>query len=272
VDSAEKGLAVLRGLAARGSHTLPIVISDFQMPHMDGLVFVQHIRTDAAIAATPVIVLSSVDRDGLKREFRKLGVVSVLEKPASNSVLISALRKIVPAPEQAVSPLKAPAANLALNSPAAQPDAVVTAPAPSAYSKILVAEDNAVNREVMRLMCEGEPLDLHFVHDGQEAVNAMRVARFDLVLMDVSMPIMDGVEATQAIRRHEAQTQLPATPIIAVTAHAMNTERDRYLAAGMDGHLPKPLIKGDLMAMIAKWQGQTSQAGQTTHKAQASAA
>ncbi|WP_189495991.1 response regulator [Algimonas arctica] len=272
VDSAEKGLAVLRGVAARGSQTLPIVISDFQMPHIDGLEFVRQIRADATIAATPVMVLSSVGSDDVKREFRALGVESVLEKPALTGAVIRALQKMVPASARAAMSPETLATNPALNLHSAQPEPVVTATAPTANPKILVAEDNAVNREVMRLMCEGEPLDLHFVHDGQEAVNAIRVAQFDLVLMDISMPIMDGVKATQAIRRLEAQAKAPATPIIAVTAHAMNTERDRYLAAGMDDHLPKPLIKGNLLAMIAKWQGQTSQATQTAQKAQASAA
>jgi CheY-like chemotaxis protein len=174
--------------------------------------------------------------------------------------LIEALQKMVLPSSQLALPAVADAASAETIASSAKKSALK----PITIPKILVAEDNTVNRDVMRLMCEGEPLELHFVHDGQEAVDAMRVADFDLVLMDISMPVMDGVEATQAIRRHEAQTQAPTTPIIAVTAHAMNTERDRYLAAGMDDHLPKPLIKGKLMAMIAKWQGQTSQAVQKT--------
>lgn len=268
VESAEQGLAILKGLAARGSQHLPIVISDYQLPQMDGLEFVRSIRADAAIAATPVMVLSSVDRFALKRDLRALGVGSVLQKPLLSGALIEALQKMVPSSVRTALPTETPAApnealvaNPALSSPSVQPE--LTAPASTVRSKILVAEDNAVNRDVMRLMCEGEPVDLHFVHDGQEAVDAIRVARFDLVLMDISMPIMDGVEATQAIRRHEAQTQTNATPIIAVTAHAMKTERDRYLAAGMDDHMPKPLIKAKLMAMIAKWQGQTGHVSQT---------
>lgn len=267
VDSAKQGLAVLKGIAARGSHSLPIVISDFQMPQMDGLEFVRRIRADATIAETPVMVLSSVDGVALKREFRALGVASVLEKPALTRNVIEALQKMVSSVDQPQLLNEAPLAKSAASPGRVQPDAAgvapITAPTSKVEPKILVAEDNAVNRDVLRLMCEGEPVDLHFVHDGQEAVDALCVARFDLVLMDISMPVMDGVEATEAIRRHEVQTEATAIPIIAVTAHAMNTERDRYLAAGMDDHLPKPLIKGDLMAMIAKWQGQTGQAVQT---------
>jgi len=120
-----------------------------------------------------------------------------------------------------------------------------------------------VNRDVLRLMCEGEGFDLHFVHDGQEAVEALRVATFDLVFMDISMPVMDGVKATQAIRCYESQNALPATPIIALTAHAMTRERDRYLAAGMDDHLPKPIIRDDLLAVVERWRDQKCARAQT---------
>lgn len=273
VESARQGLAVLKAIAARGAQTRPIVISDFQMPEMDGLEFVRNIRADPAISATPVMVLSSVDDPDLKRDFRALGVGSVLTKPAPTGRLIEALHKTTAAERGAlvheapvttdvvahVAPLAQPQVALIPSAPDPDPR-LACSPASAVGPKILVAEDNAVNREVLRLMCDGEPVDLHFAHDGQEAVDAMRVAAFDLVLMDVSMPVMDGVEATQFIRRHEARTNAPATPIIAVTAHAMNTERDRYLAAGMDDHLPKPIIKGDLMAMITRWHGPSTKA------------
>lgn len=279
VDSAKQGLAVLKAIAARGAQTSPIVIADVAMPDMDGLAFVQEIRADAAIAATPVMVLSSGDAPASARELRALRVVSVLEKSAAPRDLIRALQKTAASSSRVQSPaesLMTPEPVMAestINPSVDVENTPVIAPIKATGPKILVAEDNAVNRDVMRLMCEGEALDLHFVHDGQEAVDAMRVTAFDLVLMDVSMPVMDGVEATQIIRRHEARTHNEelGTPIIAVTAHAMNTERDRYLAAGMDDHLPKPIIKDDLMAMIARWyqpgHAQTTQACSTRESA-----
>ena len=237
VDSAATGLVVLKTIAARGANARPVVISNRQMPDMDGLEFVTQIRADAAIADTPVIVLSSDSDMRASQALQDVGVTAMLGDPPSTSALIAALRTLSTTDDKA-KPFVAP-----------QTSAAVPPPAP----KILVAEDNPVNRDVLRLMFEGEPYDLHFVHDGQEAVDAMRVAAFDLVLMDISMPVMDGVEATRAVRSLEAQTGATRTPIIAVTAHAMNTERDRYLAAGMDDHLPKPIIKGQLLTRIEDW-------------------
>jgi len=246
VDSAEKGLAVLKGIAARGGSVMPIVMSGVQMPDMDGVEFIRQIRADAAIAGTAVMVLSSVDDGDVKEAFLALDVASIVEKPASTQALIQALRETVARSgrviaQQVVDPMPAPK-----------------------HPKILIAEDNAVNRDVMRLILDGEPFDLHFVHDGKEAVDAMRVASFDLMLMDISMPVMDGVEATRAIRAHEAKTNASGTPIIAVTAHAMNKERDRYLAAGMNDHMPKPIIKTALLDMIGKWQGQATAQSQAS--------
>lgn len=234
VESAEKGLAVLKGIAARGGAVMPIVISDIQMPNMDGVDFVRQIRADAAIADTAVMILSSAEEGDVQDAFLAQDVVSIVQEPASTQALIQALQETVER--------------------SGRVNAQSVAPSPKS-PRILIAEDNPVNRDVMRLMLDGEPFDLHFVHDGKEAVDAMRVASFDLVLMDISMPVMDGVEATRAIRALEAQSRAPGTPIVAVTAYAMNKERDRYLAAGMDDHMPKPIIKTALMDMIGKWQG-----------------
>lgn len=256
VESAEKGLVVLKGIAARGGAVMPIVISDAQMLGMDGVGFVRQIRADAAIADTAVMVLSSADKADVKDAFLALDVVSIVQEPASTQALTQALQETVARSGRIIPQDVVPAQTLVPQQ--------VTAVTPAPKSpKILIAEDNPVNRDVMRLMLDGEPFDLHFVHDGKEAVDAMRVATFDLVLMDISMPVMDGVEATRAIRALEAQSRAPATPIVAVTAHAMNKERGRYLAAGMDDHMPKPIIKTALMDMIGKWQGQTITQSQT---------
>lgn len=263
VDSAEKGVAVLSAIASRGAKALPIIIADADLPDMDGVDFVRRLRADTALAATPVMMICGEDDHERIRALRSLRVTSILQRSArpegsmkgdvKEGALIRSLRKMVGAPG-----LPLTSGDLPVTTP-------VPAPVPSTVSgpKILVAEDNAVNRDVLRLMCEGEGLDLHFVHDGQEAVDAMRVAPFDLVLMDISMPVMDGVKATQAIRQFEARKAVAATPIIALTAHAMTRERDRYLAAGMDDHLPKPIIKDDLLAMVDRWRDQKSAAARS---------
>lgn len=107
--------------------------------------------------------------------------------------------------------------------------------------RILVAEDNPTNRMVIKAILSHARTDVTFVEDGQEAVKTWQSQNFDLVLMDIQMPHMNGVEATQAIREIEASEHIPKTPIVAVTANAMPHQRDEYLAAGMDDHVAKPI-------------------------------
>jgi CheY-like chemotaxis protein len=115
---------------------------------------------------------------------------------------------------------------------------------------LLAAEDNRTNQLVFRTMLKGLDLDLRLVENGADLVEAYRRAPPDLVFSDISMPGMDGLEATGLIRAHEAATGLPRTPIIAMTAHAGQGERERFLQAGMDDYLTKPLKKAELLAFI----------------------
>src|SRR3990167_3287383 len=107
--------------------------------------------------------------------------------------------------------------------------------------RILAAEDNATNQKVLQAVMEPLDVELHIVPDGQQAVEAWRHGGFDLILMDVQMPVMDGVEAARAIRAAEAAEHLPRTPILALTANALVHQVESYLAVGMDGHVSKPI-------------------------------
>jgi len=120
---------------------------------------------------------------------------------------------------------------------------------------VLVAEDNDVNQIVFEQILEGIGADFRIVNNGEEAVAAWRAAAPDLILMDVSMPVMNGLQATQAIRNAEAGEADKAgrVPVIAVTAHAMGGDRERCLAAGMDDYLSKPVSPEKLEAIIQKW-------------------
>ena len=109
--------------------------------------------------------------------------------------------------------------------------------------RVLAAEDNKTNRLVMQKLLKSLNIDLEFAENGQLAVDAWERMRPDLVLMDISMPIMDGKEATRAIRAKAAKSGLPHTPIIAVTAHAVEGDKEEILAAGLDHYLTKPLKK-----------------------------
>jgi CheY-like chemotaxis protein len=125
--------------------------------------------------------------------------------------------------------------------PRAAEPAGVAEPHDQRRLRILAAEDNATNQKVLQAVME--PLDVHLqiVPDGREAVDAWRGGGFDLILMDIQMPVMDGVEAAKAIRAAELSERLPRTPILALTANALVHQVEAYLAAGMDGHVSKPI-------------------------------
>ena len=125
--------------------------------------------------------------------------------------------------------------------------------------RVLVVEDNPVNRQVIEAMLRKLKLEVECVENGETAVAAViGGARPDLVLMDVQMPVMDGLEATMRIRRWEGETGQPRLPIIALTAGAFEEDRDRCIASGMDGYLAKPIQMKHLTATLTKWIGKAA--------------
>jgi CheY-like chemotaxis protein len=122
-----------------------------------------------------------------------------------------------------------------------------------------LAEDNLVNRRLVERILEKEGHRVTAVENGREALDQLQRADFDLVLMDIQMPVMDGIEATQAIRAAEAVSKIHV-PIIALTAHAMKGDRDRCLAAGMDAYLSKPIVTADLLGMVHTYRRAGKQA------------
>ena len=127
---------------------------------------------------------------------------------------------------------------------------------------VLVVEDNLINRKVIETMLMKLNVEVDSVENGQEAVAAiMRGMRPDLVLMDVQMPVMDGLEATQRIRQWEDETQQPRQPIIALTAGAFEDDRQQCFACGMDDFIAKPINMNDLASALAKWIGRTAREG-----------
>jgi CheY-like chemotaxis protein len=139
-------------------------------------------------------------------------------------------------------------------------------PAPSDSGKpllILVAEDNPVNQQVAVLLLKKEGHSVVVVSNGAEAVDASALEPFDLILMDVQMPVMDGYEATRAIREREERTN-QHTPIVALTAHATKGERETCVQAGMDDYLSKPIRTRELHEMVVRWSGQNVLGPNTT--------
>ena len=119
--------------------------------------------------------------------------------------------------------------------------------------KILIVEDNEINQSVIKTMLSHPRLELICANNGKQAVEAFSAQTFDLILMDISMPVMDGVTATKLIRQKEALENRKPTPIICLTAHAMKKDRDAFLKAGMDDYLPKPIEKSKLLKLMRVW-------------------
>lgn len=259
VESGEIGLDLLRHARAQLDIGIDLVVLDFQMPGMSGAEVAQAIRSDPQIADTPILVLSSVDQADQLEALNHLGIFAQLTKPVRTAQLRTtvemALRKCKvrnEAPVQAQERVPEPAPQQPV-----QPAAAVAEIKPAAIERseplVLVAEDNPINQIVFQQTLDGLGLTHRLAVNGREAVTMWGELRPTIVLMDVSMPEMSGLEATQAIREIESSQDLVPTPIIAVTAHSLKGDEDRCLAAGMDDYLSKPISPEKLGAMIDRW-------------------
>jgi two-component system, sensor histidine kinase and response regulator len=195
------------------------------MPKTDGFGFVEQIRQMEPMAASTIVMLTSAGQCGDAARCRALGVSAYLTKPVSQHQLIDTVR-------------------LALGrngEQSASPDLITRHSLPVSRSelRILLAEDNVVNQKVVRRMLERLSHFVTIASTGYEVLSALEQQTFDLILMDIQMPEMDGFETTAAIREKE-QTGA-RIPIIALTAHAMSGDRERCLAMGMDGYATKPI-------------------------------
>ena len=235
VHEAEDGEAGLAAISAAQHDQTPydLVVLDAQMPHLDGFELAAAVRRDPKIASTRLLMLTSAGQRGDGQRCRDLGIHGYLPKPASRSDLIEAVRAV-------------------LGSPATDEFVTRHSIAESRkHLRILLAEDNPVNQEVAASMLRKRGHTVEVVGNGRAAVDAVFAERYDLVLMDIQMPEMDGFEATQAIR---ATPERGALPIIALTAHALSGERERCLSMGMSGYLSKPYKAHELFAAVEGWE------------------
>ena len=243
---AESGAAALEILRTQTRHPITTAIVDFQMPEMDGIELVEAIQADPALAATKIIVLSSVDASDVVNRFKELGVADLMTKPVRSIWLQGLLAELIL--DKKIENL----ATIASNTDDA-PTPTDTISEAKHRRRVLVAEDNMVNRMVIENLVNSSLYDLIFADNGKIAFDLFRKQSFDAILMDIAMPVMDGVEATKAIRSFEASSTSCPTPIIALTAHAMSSERDRFLESGMDDYISKPVKKDVIDEILAKW-------------------
>ena len=234
---ADSGKAALAALAAprEGAEPFGLVVLDGQMPGMDGFTTAETIRQHPEYAATKIIMLTSSGHRGDGECCAKLDIQGYLLKPAKPSELFVAICAVMGAKPHARA-----------NSPVVTRHSVREA---RKNLKILVAEDNKVNQRLVLRMLEKLGHTVELANNGREAVDMLDRSVFDVVLMDLQMPELGGLEATAVIREHEKRAGTHV-PIYALTAHAMKDDRERCLAAGMDGYLSKPIQPQELCKLL----------------------
>jgi signal transduction histidine kinase/DNA-binding response OmpR family regulator/HPt (histidine-containing phosphotransfer) domain-containing protein len=235
VESGEAALECLRK-AKEAGEPLPLVLLDAHMPGMDGFAVAEHIKSTPEFAASTLMMLTSNRQTGDAARCKELGVAGYLTKPFSQSNLLDAIVTALGTSSFANAET-ASTADLALKEC-------------QRSLRVLLAEDNAVNQQLAIRLLEKRGHSVVLANNGRKAVEAFDSQRFDLVLMDVHMPEMNGFEATGAIRAKESQTKTHI-PIVAMTAYAMKGDREKCLAAGMDGYVSKPVRVEELFSVIA---------------------
>ena len=231
VGRAREALSRLQHAKCTGAN-YELLLADITMPDLDGFTLVEQLREDPHWRDLPVILLSSTHVANEVEQCERLQVAAPVAKPVKQSDLLDAITR-------AIGALRSRANGLA-----AAPLETSTLP----RLRILLAEDSLLNQK-LALGLLGKDHDVTLVADGQAAVEQVAGAEFDVVLMDIQMPIMDGLEATRAIRARERITK-GHVPIVAMTAHAMKGDRERCLAAGMDHYISKPIRAARLFEML----------------------
>ena len=220
------------------------------MPDMDGETLTRAIKSDERIRHTALLILTSVDRAGDARKFRGLGVGAYLVKPVRSVLLHETVVKLL---QDADGLIEDDGVMFVEAAPAAGPaPEALTAPK---RLRVLLAEDNEVNQLVIKHMLDPNHYELLIAANGAQAVEIYERDEqgVDLVLMDVSMPEMDGYEATRKIRDFEQRRQRAHTPIICLTAHVLMSDIERSTEAGMDDFLSKPVSQDKLDSVISRW-------------------
>jgi len=247
--SGKEGLVELEN--APGEEPIELVIMDWKMPGMDGIETARRIKQHPGLKHIPAIIMvTAYGREDVMRKAEQIGLEGFLLKPVNPSLLFDSImqafgKEVFETSHRAR--MKAREADTLQNIRGAE---------------ILLVEDNEINQQVAKEILEGAGLRVTLADNGQEAVDAVQKNHYDAVLMDVQMPVMDGYTATRKIREWETEVrkegsalspQSSELPIIAMTAHAMAGDEEKSLAAGMNGHVTKPIDPDQLFAALQKW-------------------
>ena len=250
-DSAKAALSLLQ-TSVSAKESFDLILTDIQMPEMTGPALVKEIRTKEALRKIPIILLTSGARIRAEEGSGDLEIQGFLTKPVKRDDLFNAIvlrSGIFKKEEMAVAP--------------EQMAEEATGPGPEKTFHILLAEDYPTNQEVALAHLREAGYQVDLAEDGHQAVEAFKNKKYDLILMDIQMPVMDGYEATKAIRRLENDLKRPgragasekteSIPIIAMTGHAVTGYKEKCLRVGMDDYMTKPLGRKNLLAMVRRW-------------------
>jgi hypothetical protein len=245
-SEAEDGPGALQALyrALEESDPFRVAAIDMQMPGMDGETLGRTVQADGRLADTRMVMLTSLGSRGDARHFEEIGFAAYAIKPIRPLELMGMLSLVLTersATERPRAIATRHSARETLNLFAGR------------KARILLAEDNITNQQVALGILKKFGLRTDAVADGAEAVKALETIPYDLVLMDVQMPVMDGLEATRQIRNPQSKLPNHAIPIIAMTAHALQGDRERYLEAGMNDYVSKPVSPQALAEVLARW-------------------
>lgn len=244
--AAEGGRAALQALEVAKStgRPFPLILLDGQMPEMDGFTLAERIKKDPDLVGATIMMLTSAGHLGDAARCRELGISAYLVKPIRQGELLQGICNVLNLSTQKEAPLVTRH----------------TLREEKNRSRVLLAEDNAVNQMLAVRLLEKRGYIVSIAGNGRAAVAALEKEAFDVVLMDVQMPEMDGFKATAAIRESERSTGRH-TPIVAMTAHALKGDEERCLSAGMDAYISKPIRTNELFATIEKVLGKNQIAG-----------
>ncbi|MBW8830589.1 MAG: AAA family ATPase [Burkholderiales bacterium] len=255
VDTAAGGEEAMRRVEQADASDAPyqLLMLDWRMPGMDGVACVQALakRTTLRHPAPVVLMTTAFGREEMRQRLveQQLQVAALLAKPVTPSALLDACTTALG---------RAPLAPIR---DVRRKEALLDHRAALAGAHILLVEDNAINQELAVDLLNGAGVAVKVASDGQQALDMLARERFDAVLMDCQMPVMDGYAATRALRQ---QPQLRALPVIAMTANAMVGDREAVLAAGMNDHIAKPINIDEMFATLAKWLAPHTHAAQST--------
>jgi len=236
VSGGAEALAELSA-AREGGNPYRLILTDMHMPGMDGFAMIEEIRRKPELATATIMMLTSAGHRGDAARCEELGVSAYLLKPVRQSELREAVARVLGArPHEGAIPL-------------ITRFSLLEAREPDAYLSVLLAEDNLVNQRLAVRLLEKRGHRVVVAGTGVEALKALEKESFDLVLMDVQMPEMDGLEATAVIREKEKSTGAHQA-VVALTAHAMKGDREKCMAGGMDGYLTKPIRPNELDQLL----------------------